>query len=89
MLLFVLPQQIYWVLIYLFSMKMGWFPVQGYTPIAEGIGPWLSNLVLPAISLGCVYIALIARITRRSRDHLHVMPGTPLWAQIKAVALLG
>ncbi len=32
---------------------------------------------------------LIARITRRSRDHLHVMPGTPLWAQIKAVALLG
>ncbi|TVR60224.1 MAG: molybdenum ABC transporter ATP-binding protein [Candidatus Competibacteraceae bacterium] len=31
---------------------------------------------------------LIARITRRSRDHLGVTPGQPLWAQIKAVALL-
>ena len=40
------------------------FPVQGYTPIARGIGPWLGNLVLPAITLGGVYIALIARITR-------------------------
>lgn len=39
-------------------------PVQGYTPLARGIGPWLSNLILPAITLGGVYIALIARITR-------------------------
>ena len=31
---------------------------------------------------------LIARITRRSLDHLGVTPGQPLWAQIKAVALL-
>ena len=39
-------------------------PVQGYTPLARGVGPWLSNLILPAITLGGVYIALIARITR-------------------------
>jgi molybdate transport system ATP-binding protein len=31
---------------------------------------------------------LIARITRRSLDHLNVVPGKSLWAQIKAVALL-
>ncbi|MCB1777614.1 MAG: molybdenum ABC transporter ATP-binding protein, partial [Candidatus Competibacteraceae bacterium] len=31
---------------------------------------------------------LIARITRRSLDHLHIAPGKSLWAQIKAVALL-
>ncbi|MCP5159108.1 MAG: molybdenum ABC transporter ATP-binding protein [Gammaproteobacteria bacterium] len=31
---------------------------------------------------------LIARITRRSLDHLGIAPGKPLWAQIKAVALL-
>ncbi|BAF88012.1 ABC transporter permease protein [Azorhizobium caulinodans ORS 571] len=55
-----------YVLAYTFALQLDWFPVQGYTPIAEGIGPWLSNLVLPAISLGCVYIALIARITRAS-----------------------
>ncbi|QQS55830.1 MAG: molybdenum ABC transporter ATP-binding protein [Candidatus Competibacteraceae bacterium] len=33
--------------------------------------------------------ALIARITRYSLDHLGVTPGRALWAQIKAVALLG
>ena len=32
----------------------------------RGFGPWLENLILPAIALGCVYIALIARITRAS-----------------------
>jgi molybdate transport system ATP-binding protein len=32
--------------------------------------------------------ALLARITRRSCDHLHLTPGTPVWAQVKAVALL-
>ena len=38
--------------------------MQGYTPLARGFGPWLSNLVLPSVALGGVYIALIARITR-------------------------
>ena len=31
---------------------------------------------------------LIARITERSRKHLKITPGQPLWAQIKSVALL-
>ena len=38
--------------------------MQGYTPISRGFWPWLENLILPAIALGFVYIALIARITR-------------------------
>lgn len=32
--------------------------------------------------------ALIARITRRSRDQLEIVPGKRIWAQIKTVALL-
>jgi peptide/nickel transport system permease protein len=55
-----------YLLAYIFALKLDWLPVQGYTPIARGIGPWLSNLVLPAFALGMVYIALIARITRAS-----------------------
>lgn len=31
---------------------------------------------------------LIARITERSRKHLEIAPGRPLWAQVKSVALL-
>ena len=53
-----------YVLAYIFALQLNWFPVQGYTPLSEGFGPWLGNLVLPAVTLGFVYIALIARITR-------------------------
>jgi peptide/nickel transport system permease protein len=55
-----------YLLAYVFALEFEWFPVQGYTPLAEGFWPWLQNLILPAVALGCVYIALIARITRAS-----------------------
>lgn len=55
-----------YLLAYLFALKLDLLPVQGYTPLAEGIWPWFENLILPAITLGFVYIALIARITRAS-----------------------
>jgi len=53
-----------YLLIFLFAIQLRWLPVQGYTPIAEGIGPWIHNLVLPSVALGLAYVALIARITR-------------------------
>lgn len=53
-----------YLLAWIFALKLGWLPVQGYKPIAEGIWPWLSSVLLPAITLSGVYIALIARITR-------------------------
>jgi peptide/nickel transport system permease protein len=55
-----------YVLAYVFALELDWLPVQGYTPFAEGFWPWLQNLILPSIALGCVYIALIARVTRAS-----------------------
>ena len=55
-----------YVLMYIFSLKLGWFPVQGYKPIGDGIGPFLRSIALPTLALGIVYIALIARITRAS-----------------------
>ncbi|MDB5568521.1 MAG: transporter permease [Tardiphaga sp.] len=53
-----------YLLAYVFALRLDWLPVQGYTPISGGLLPWFANLVLPAIALGCVYIALIARTTR-------------------------
>jgi peptide/nickel transport system permease protein len=53
-----------YLLAYVFALELDWLPVQGYVPLAGGLWPWLKNLILPAIALGCVYIALIARITR-------------------------
>lgn len=55
-----------YVLAWAFALKLQWLPPQGYTPISEGVWPWLQRLILPAITLGFVYIVLIARITRAS-----------------------
>ena len=55
-----------YLLIWLVSLQLGWLPVQGYKRIADGVGPWLVHLTLPAITLSLVYIALIARVTRAS-----------------------
>jgi peptide/nickel transport system permease protein len=55
-----------YMLMWLFSLELGWFPVQGYKPIGDGIRPFLASIALPTLALGLVYIALIARMTRAS-----------------------
>jgi peptide/nickel transport system permease protein len=52
--------------IYGFSIKLAILPVQGFVSITEGVGPFLQHMVLPTLTLGTVYMALIARITRAS-----------------------
>ncbi len=48
-----------------FSIKLHWFPVQGYKSIfKDGFIPFIKHITLPTIALGFFYIALIARITR-------------------------
>jgi peptide/nickel transport system permease protein len=54
------------ILILVFGVWLGWFPVAGYVPLAEGLGPNLRSLLMPSVSLGLVQSALIARITRSS-----------------------
>ncbi|HEY5718935.1 MAG TPA: ABC transporter permease [Gammaproteobacteria bacterium] len=55
-----------YMLVWLVSLKLGWVPVQGYKPMADGFGNFLYHLVLPAITLSVIYIALLARVTRAS-----------------------
>ncbi|KFC70973.1 ABC-type dipeptide/oligopeptide/nickel transport system, permease component precursor [Bosea sp. LC85] len=53
-------------LIYIFAIELRWLPVQGYRSLADGVGPWILHLILPTVTLGLAYIALIARMTRAS-----------------------
>lgn len=53
-----------YVVAYVLAIQLQWVPVQGYSPISNGIIPWIRSLVAPSLALGLVYIALIARITR-------------------------
>lgn len=55
-----------YALIYLFAIRLNWLPVQGYQPLADGIGGFFSHLILPSLTLSVIYVALIARITRTS-----------------------
>jgi peptide/nickel transport system permease protein len=53
-----------YLLIYVFAVNLKWLPVQGYAHFSEGFWPWLQRLILPSITLGFAYIALISRMTR-------------------------
>lgn len=55
-----------YVLILVFSLKLGWFPVQGYKPPGDGLWQFIQGMVLPTLALSTIYVALIARITRTS-----------------------
>jgi peptide/nickel transport system permease protein len=52
--------------IYGFSIQLEILPVQGYVSFTKGFFPFLRHLILPSLTLGMVYMALIARMTRAS-----------------------
>jgi peptide/nickel transport system permease protein len=54
-------------LVVIFGVDLGWLPVAGYVPIAEGgVAGALRFLVMPAFAVGFIQSALIARMTRAS-----------------------
>jgi len=55
-----------YLLILVFSVKLNWLPVQGYSPLADGVGRYAQHLLLPTVTLAMVFVALITRITRAS-----------------------
>lgn len=55
-----------YLLAWVFAIELDLLPVQGYTPLAQGLRPFLASLLLPSTALSAVYVALIARITRTS-----------------------
>lgn len=54
------------LLMLLFGVKLGWFPVAGYSPLENGVWEFIRHLILPAIALGAIQAAVIARMTRSS-----------------------
>ncbi len=54
------------VLIWVFSVWLGWFPAMGYVDPLARPGEFLWRMVLPAITLGTFFSGLVARIIRSS-----------------------
>lgn len=53
-----------YALVWGFALQLRWLPVQGFRGLSTGLGNELRYLVLPAISLGLVFMALLTRMTR-------------------------
>jgi peptide/nickel transport system permease protein len=54
------------LLIFLFSLKLGWLPPIGYTPFLDNPAENLKRMLMPAITLGTALAAIVMRMTRSS-----------------------
>src|SRR5271163_986950 len=52
------------MLIFLFSVKLGWLPASGYVPLSENWRASLASTILPAFVLGNAIAAVLMRHTR-------------------------
>ncbi len=52
------------VLIYVFAVELRWFPVGGYIPLRQNLVDALRHLIMPCFTLGFIWAALVARMTR-------------------------
>ena len=63
------PLPVFWLgflFIYGFAIQLQLLPVQGYSSITQGFLPFARHIILPSLTLGMVYMALITRMTRAS-----------------------
>jgi peptide/nickel transport system permease protein len=54
------------LLFLLFSLTLGWLPVQGYVPVTSSVVDNLQHMILPAVALGLARCAILTRLVRAS-----------------------
>ena len=52
------------ILIYVFALKLQWFPAVGWNRLSNGIGPNQKTVALPALALAITEIAVYTRVLR-------------------------
>ena len=52
------------LLILLFAETLDWLPSSSYEPITAGLWPWLSHIVLPALTAGLISGSIMTRFVR-------------------------
>jgi peptide/nickel transport system permease protein len=54
------------LLMLVFAVQLRWFPTFGFRSFSDGLLVTLKGFVLPALSLGLLYVAIVARMSRAS-----------------------
>src|SRR5215471_7646779 len=54
------------LLFLLFSLTLGWLPVQGYVPLTTSVVDNLRHMLLPAVALGMARCGILTRLVRAS-----------------------
>jgi peptide/nickel transport system permease protein len=78
------------VMIYLFSVVLGWLPTGGYIEFSESPVGWLRMMIMPAMALAMTQVGLLARMTRSGmldvlrQDYVRTAraKGLPAWMVI-------
>lgn len=71
-----------------FSVVLGWLPLQGYVPLSQGVGPWARHLLLPASALAAARAAQLVRFVRSAvleelgRDYVRAARGKGLGERV-------
>ncbi|MFI9821152.1 ABC transporter permease [Streptomyces sp. NPDC052013] len=52
------------LLVYFFSVRLGWLPATGYVGPADSLGEWIRSMVLPVLALSVMGITGVAKQTR-------------------------
>lgn len=52
------------ILVAIFAVQLGWLPANGWSPPNQGVGAFLSQLVMPVIALALVQGAILTRYVR-------------------------
>lgn len=54
------------LLLLLFAVRLRWFPIGGWSPLADGLGGHLRSLALPALTVGLIMGGILLRFMRAS-----------------------
>lgn len=57
------------ILIYFFSIRLGWFPATGFTPLSESITLNLASVLLPSFALALAEFPIYMRLLRADLVH--------------------
>lgn len=52
------------LLILVFAETLRWLPATGYAPLSDGLLPWLSHIILPALTVGVISGSIMTRFVR-------------------------